>query len=194
MSSQNNNRFVTFIKTPFGAMIVIGVFVVLVALIIASIIRLNENNEEGLYYSEEDPASGTTIYYGPPTGGEQNPYRTVGFEDALLANGMTSNQYYVFLSAVEKYAKENEITLTRVSYLKDSYSLADSYVFDFKIVLNIDRMTLKVRVDSSKGYKNIMGMVVTLWNEDGEEVYKLKVTNENICDYSGYCNDYDGDA
>ena len=138
---------------------------------------------------EYDPASQTDIAWMPITSGDDVELPIyVGFTD-IYKNGMTAMQMDVFKYAIEHYAESNDLVLERVSYLKDSYNLAASYVFDFKVVLNVDGATLKVRADSSKGWKNIIGMVVTLWDEDEKELYSFKVTDENSCLFFNSCQD-----
>ncbi len=178
---QNNKKekIISFIKSPFFVAACLFL-IILIGLIIVSIINNKTSMENGVYY-EYDPASQEEVAFGPPTGAGIAVGPTyVGFS-AVLNNGMTADQYTVFRSAVEKYAELEGIQLERVSYLKDSYNLAGLYIFDFDIVLNIDETLLKARVDSSKGWKNVYGMVVKFWNSENEEVYNYELLDENIC-------------
>ena len=173
-------RLLSFVKSPISVAIVLIMIIFIILIIITVIRNRNFPNAEGVYY-EYDPASQEEVAFGPPTGaGIVEGPTYVGFS-AVLNNGMTADQYKVFRSTIEKYAELNDIHLTRVSYLKDSYSLAGLYKYDFDIVLNINELTLKVRTDSSKGWKNVFGMVVTIWNADGEEVYKYELLDEKVC-------------
>ena len=142
-------------------------------------------DDDSYYY---DPASKTYVNIMPTTNGnaEEGEPTYVGLE-ILIRSGMTAEQYNGFKDVIKKYAKNNNIELQRVSYLKDSYSLGGLYVFDFIVVLNVDETALKVRVDSSQGFKDIVGMKVYLWNQKGEEVYYFEVDDNNKCDYLSSC-------
>ena len=189
---RNNSRALELLKQPFVLITLFVIVVLAIILIIASV--NNVSNVDDRYYSEVDPASGETVYFGPSTGGESNEFQMIGFEEGLIANGVTSEQFFVFKDAIANYAKENNLSLTRVSYVKESFSLVKSYVFDYSIALNIEEIVLKVRIDSSKGWKNILGMTVTFWNEDGEEVYRNEITDENICNYLTWCENLEDDV
>lgn len=183
-------RIKEFIKSPIGAGLSLVIILVLIGLIVATIIGTDggKYDEDYYWFAEMDPASGREIWFGSPTNGKAvDPVRYVGFDKSLIDNGVTPEQYLIFRSAIEKYAEENGIELSRVSYLKDSYSLKASYVFDFKIVLNIDQKTLHIILDSSTGWKNILGASVTIMDENGEELYKLVVDETNLCDYQTPC-------
>ena len=185
LSQKNKNRVIEFLREPIILIMILIIVVLAIVLVIVSV--TNRDNSDDRYYSEVDPASGETVYYGPSTGGDDSKFQMIGFEEGLIANGMTSDQFFVFKDAITKYAEDNKIDLTRVSYVKNSFNLASSYVFDFSIALNIDETILKVRVDSSKGWKNILGMTVVFWDENGNEIYKISVNDDNICDYLTWC-------
>lgn len=165
-----------------GAVILV-IVVILTVLSIKSVIRGMDSGSEW-EYTEYDPASDTMIVWMSSTSDESGGPRYVGTE-ILIDNGMTEQQYRLFKEAIESYAREKGIELTRISYLKDSYKLATSYVFDFRVVLNVDQETLKVRLDSSVGWKDIMGAKVYLWDENGKELKTIEVTEDNICEYVG---------
>ena len=186
---QKNNKLKDALKNPFILGMVLVVMVIFIILIIVSIIKMNNKAAPELTFpSEYDPASEETIYFYPNTSGEPMPKIIwVGLFDNLTNNGVTVPQYQIFQSAIEKYADSINYDLFRVSYLKDSYSLKDSYVFDFKVVLNIDKKTLGVEINSSTGWQNIMGMFVKITDEDGKEVYRLTIDKSNICDYQKRC-------
>lgn len=191
MQSQNS-RLKEFLKSPIGVGITVVLVVFLLLLISLSISHMNNLNrlrELEEIESEYDEASGEMIYHTRPTNGSGNEdeIRYVGLSGMLLEHGVTPEQYFVFQSAIENYAKENEIDLFRVSYLKDSYSLEKSYVFDFKVVLNADQVTLGVEIDASAGRKEIMSTVVRLFNEKNNEVYALKIDESNVCDFQSPC-------
>lgn len=182
------------LKSPVTIFFIVVVLVcVIIILVIVFGQKTQPQIEEGVYY-EYDPASQENVAFGPPTGAEMDEGpRYVGFSE-LVKNGMTPSQYLVFKKAISNYAESNEISLTRVSYLKDSLVLTGSYVFDFTAVLNVDEVYLKVRADSSKGWKNILSMRVTLWKEGDKEVYTFEVTEENICEYMTGCIESDPEA
>lgn len=186
MSFQNKeNKVIEFLRNPVGLLLVLGA-IGCVILVIVSIINLFKvNKHEPSVPTEVDPASGETIYLYPMTDGPSNEpaYIGLGF---LAKNGMTESQFKLFKNAISNYAAENGILLERVSYLKDSYKLKASYVFDFKVVLNIDGEELAVEIDSSKGWKDILGAVARIW-KDGVEVYTLEVNETNVCDYRQGC-------
>lgn len=199
MSSQDNKfqRIKEFFKSPLGLSLILIIALLFIVLIALSIAKTTSDDDSDYYwYSEIDPASGEEIWFGSPTDGNagMGEVRYAGFDESIIAGGVTAEQYRIFQSAVENYASENDITLTRVSYLKDSYHLKASYVFEFKIVLNVDQETLQVTLDSSAGWKNILGAFVTLTNESGQEVYKLVIDETILCDYQTFCElEDDGD-
>ena len=179
------NKVIEFLRNPVGLIITLGV-IGCVILIVVSIVNLfKTGSHEPSVPTEVDPASGETIYLFPMTDGPSSESMYIGFE-LLAKNGMTEYQFKLFKDAVSNYAAENGILLERVSYLKDSYKLKASYVFDFKIVLNVDGEELAVEVDSSKGWKDILGAVARIW-KDGVEVYRLEVNDTNVCDYRQGC-------
>ena len=186
MSFRNKeSKILELLRTPPGLAIAfccVGFIVVITFLLIRS---LSGQTHKPEVPSELDPASGETLYLYPYTDDPPNGPAYIGFE-TLSKNGLTPSQFQVFKKTIESYAKENSIDLTRVSYLKDSYKLRASYVFDFKIVLNIDETELKVEVDSSKGWKDVLGAKVTIWQGD-IEVYAFEVTDNNICDFRDVC-------
>ena len=67
-------------------------------------------------------------------------------------------------------------------------------MFKFDIVLNIDEIKLGVVIDSSVGWKNINGMFVKLLDDGGEEVFRLNIDSNNICDYVTSCTIVDDGA
>lgn len=171
-----------------GIVAIVIIVILTIVLVGICLDRFGEHgdiDDDNYYY---DPASKTRVNILPTTNGdaEEGEPTYVGLE-VLIRSGMTAEQYNVFKDVVKKYAKENNIDLQRVSYLKDSYSLGGLYVFDFIVVLNVDETTLKVRVDSSQGFKDIVGMKVYLWNQKGEEVYYFEVDDNNKCDYLSSC-------
>ncbi len=190
-------KIIEFIKTPLGAVVVLVTMVFVVLLVCITILKLNERsaNEDYYWYSELDPASGTEVWFGPPTGGDgTDGIIYAGFGDDVIGNGVTPEQYAVFRDAVKEYAGLNNIELKRISYVKDSFKLEKSYVFRFDIVLNVDGVRLGVVIDSSAGWKDINGMFVKLLDENGTEVYKLNINSNNICDYITSCDKYDGEV
>ena len=184
---RNKNKLSELLLSPIGLFGLV-ILVVVIILIVASVIRMVTERPDDQTTYEYDPASQTEIAWMPITDGDDKELPIfVGFTD-LINNGMTATQMNVFKDAIKKYAASNDMVLERVSYLKDSYVLAASYVFDFEVVLNIDGATVKVRADSSKGWKNILGMVVTLRDEDDNKLYELKVDEKNFCEYYGNCD------
>ena len=180
-------EFQQWMASPAGQGLVIAGAVMLVATVILIVVsvRMVMNQAGGgseWEYSEYDPASDTTIVWMSPTNDESNEPRYVGTE-ILIENGMTAQQYRLLKKAIEQYTVKNGIELTRVSYLKGSYELEDSYVFNFKVVLNIDGAELKVKLDGSAGWKNLLGAKVYLWDANGEEVGMIEVTDDNICEF-----------
>lgn len=179
MSSQKS-KFRELITTPAGALVVLLIFALLVALVIMSFNRLAKPSTK--LTSELDPASGEYVVYGPPTGGELSEFEKVGF-DNILQKGMTGNLFDVFIFAVKDYAEQNDVEIKRLSYVKDSLDIPKPYVFDYGVVYNVDQTALKVRVDSSAGWKNILGMKITFWDENDKEVYHLEIDENNVCDF-----------
>ncbi|MBR3115680.1 hypothetical protein IKF30_00405 [Candidatus Saccharibacteria bacterium] len=188
-------EFGEWLVSPFGIIVIAAVAIGLILLVVSInlVYKTIRDSDAEWSYEEYDPASDTTFEMVAPTNDESDEALYVGFE-LLLQNGVTRDQFALFKDAVSGYAESKNMELTRVSYLKDSYKLEASYVFDFKIVLNIDQETLKVRIDSSVGWKDIMGAKVELWNEIREKLYEIEITEDNICEYfRGYeCGD-DGD-
>ena len=136
---------------------------------------------------EYDPASQTNITILPVTNGvDENEIRFVGMEK-VIDLGVPLWHWTVFQSVVEEYAKKNEIDLFRVSYLKDSFKLVRSYVFDFKVVFNIDQQTISARIDASENRLDIMGSIYVLSDESGKELYRFVVDETNICRFDGSC-------
>lgn len=177
--------FGEWLVSPFGVFVglTIVVAIVLIILSIGLIRRSILEQESEWSYEVYDPASDTTIVMMAPTNDRGSGPDYVGF-NVLLDNGMTGTQFALFKSAVEQYAKNKEMELSRVSYLKDSYKLAASYVFDFSVVLNVDQETLKVRLDSSAGWKDIFGAKLQLWDEAGNIVSEIEVNDDNVCNYT----------
>lgn len=194
MSFQNRDsgkyKLLEFIKSPLGAILVLGIVVLLVLLVAVTIMKISESsiNDDYYWYSEVDPASGTEVWFGSPTGGDGVDEITYAGFDTVLSNGVTPAQYSVFRDAVKEYAELNDIELKRISYVKDSYRLQASYVFRFDIVLNIDGIKLGVIIDSSAGWKNINGMFVKLLDDSEEEVFRLTIDDSNICNYVTPCS------
>ena len=186
MSFQDKkDRLLELLKTPAGLAAFLCLIGCIAVIIISIIALISSSNREPKVPSEVDPASGETIYLFPYTNDPPVEPMYIGF-GVLSQNGLTPQQFQLFKAAVETFAEKNDITLERVSYLKDSYRLKASYVFDFSIVLNVDGQELAVEVDSSKGWKDIMGAIVTIW-QDNEEVFKLEVNESNICEYRKGC-------
>lgn len=200
MSFQNRDsgkyKVLEFIKSPLGAILTLGIVVLLALLIAVTVMKVSEGsvNNDYYWYSEVDPASGTEVWFGSPTGGDGADEVTYAGFDTVLDGGVTPEQYLVFRDAVKKYAELNDIELKRISYVKDSYKLQASYVFKFDIVLNIDEIKLGVVIDSSVGWKNINGMFVKLLDDGGEEVFRLNIDSNNICDYVTSCTIVDDGA
>ena len=198
VSNKNQEKLKEFgewLVSPLGLLVmavaIIGI--ILICISISMIQRSISEQEDTWSYEEYDPASETMVtFMAPTTDAEQGPMY-VGFE-VLMQNGVTGEQFELFKDAVSGYAASKDMELSRVSYVKDSYKLDASYVFDFKIVLNIDQETLKVRIDSSAGWKDIIGAKVELWNEIREKLYEIEITEDNVCEhYDRYeCGD-DGD-
>lgn len=194
MNGRRESKIIDFIKSPFGAGALI-VLLVFVALIIVSIV-VNKSSQTTITYSNEygvtseyDPASETIIMNLPPTNGEPlDEEATYVATYKVVGSGVPVQHWVVFKSVIEKFAKDNDIDLFRVSYLHDSYKLAAIYVFDFKVVLNIDQQTIGVRIDASKNRKDILGSVYTLSDEAGNELYRFEVTEENKCQFDGGCS------
>lgn len=187
---RKSEQLKNLLHSPIGliGIAMLGILIVLVVLSIVKVFSGNKDSDEvsGMNY-EYDPASQTRIIDYPITNGDYVDLPIyVGFTE-ILNNGMTGLQMKVMKDVIRKYSEGINSDLTRVSYLKDSYSLGGLYVFDFSAVLNIDEMLLRVRVDSSKGLKNIVGMKVLLWNENGEEVYSFEVNEDNKRDYLDEC-------
>lgn len=187
---RKSEQLKSILRSPIGliGVVVLGILMVLVVL---SIIKLfsnnNDSNEVPSLNYEYDPASQTKIIDYPITNGDYVELPIyVGFTE-VLNNGMTGLQMNVMKDAIRQYSESISLDLTRVSYLKGSYSLGGLYVFDFVVVLNVNEIPLKVRVDSSKGLKDIVGMKVILWGKDGEEVYSFEVNEDNKCDYLDEC-------
>lgn len=186
MSFRNSeNKFIELLRTPVGIAMLLGVIGVVVIIVVFLVTIFSGNTQEPQVPSEVDPASGEVIYLFPPTDGPYNEPIFIGF-GILMKNGMTERQFQLFKDTMNKYAEANNIALIRVSYLKDSYHLKASYVFDFDVVLNVDGEELAVEVDSSKGWKDILGAVVRIW-KDGKEVFSYDVNDSNICDYRDGC-------
>ncbi|MBR3132410.1 hypothetical protein IKG33_03325 [Candidatus Saccharibacteria bacterium] len=168
---------------------------ILIVLIILVIISISSSFEDSYDYEsqiqyEYDSASDTTITFLPETNGHSEEALFVAMENVNAPN----THLRVFQDAIEKYAKENGIDLFRVSYLKDSYKLETSFVFNFKVVLNIDQITLGVVMDSSAGQRNVLGMTVKLYDEEGNEIYTFKVDENNVCDYKYPCKNKKNDS
>ncbi len=186
MSFQGNEKKIfEFLRTPMGLAMLFGVIGCVVIVIVALVSMLSNNSREPQVPSEVDPASGEVIYLFPPTDDQYNEPLFIGF-GILMENGMTQGQFQLFKDTIQKYAKANNIVLERVSYLKNSYHLRASYVFDFSIILNVDGEELAVEVDSSKGWKDILGAVARIW-KDGKEVFSYDVNENNVCDYIDGC-------
>lgn len=171
--------------SPVGivVMVVIVMFLVLIG-VSAKMIRDATLNHEASWVEEEyDPASDTMIQVLPQTTDAPQGPRYVGFE-LLMDNGITGDLISLLKGAINTYATNENIELSRVSYLKDTYKLIDSYVFEFSVVLNVDQNTLKVRLDSSAGWKNILGAKVQLTDTMENEVLAIEVTEDNICQYT----------
>lgn len=170
--------------SPIGiiVMAVVVIFVILIGVSIRMIHNTTLDQEASWVKEEYDPASDTTIQILPQTTDAPQGPRYVGFE-LLMDNGITEDLLSLLKGAINTYAANENMELERVSYLKDSYKLVDSYVFDFSVVLNIDKKTIKVRLDSSVGWKNILGAKVQLTDEAGNEVVAVEVTEDNICKF-----------
>lgn len=177
-------EFGEWLVSPLGTIVAVVILIAIILVVVSvNLVRKTIIDGEAEWlYEEYDPASDTIMKVMAPTNDESDGPDYVGF-NVLFDNGVTSAQFALFKDAVSGYAASKEMELTRVSYLKDSYSLAASYVFDFKVVLNKDQETLKVRIDSSAGWKDVMGAKVELWNENGDLVFELSVDDSNICNY-----------
>ena len=191
---KNRKSVKDYICSPLGGVVIIIIIVLIIVLLVELAVSRRFSTDdsitgdiEGGYSYQYDPASQTQIGIMPSTNGdsEEEPMY-VGLE-VLIQSGMTAEQYSVFKDVMKKYASDNDISLKRVSYLKDSYSLGGLYVFDFTVVLNVNEKALRVRVDSSEGWKNIVGMKVYLWDKNGNEVYLFEVNEENKCNYLEEC-------
>lgn len=193
MKNDRIEKLKSMMRNPVILLAVIVIVVLLVVLIVLSIAEINKPEDTYYQYSEYDPASETEIWFGAPTGAGPNNDKVVfaGVYEGLISKGVTPEQYVVFLDAFNKFSETSELDFYRVSYLKDSFELKGSYVFTFDVVLNVDETLLKVVIDSSAGWKNIEGMFVTISNENGEELFRLTVTEDNVCDYRTPCKNVD---
>ena len=180
-----DNKLLSLLRTPLGWILILCAFGCILLIVVSFTNLFLESKHEPEVPSEVDPASGEIIYLFPPTNDPPDGPIYIGF-NTLFKNGMTDKQFRLFKNAVEGYAQARGLTLDRVSYLKNSYYLKASYVFRFSIVLNIDSEELAVEVDSSKGWKDILGATATIWR-NGEEVYSLSVDENNVCDYRQGC-------
>lgn len=193
MKDNKFEKLKSMMRNPVILLAVIVVAILLIVLIVLSIAEINKPEDTYYQYSEYDPASGTEVWFGAPTGAGPNNDKVVfaGVYEGLISKGVTPEQYVVFLDAFNKFSETSELDFYRVSYLKDSFELKASYVFAFDVVLNVDETLLKVVIDSSAGWKNIEGMFVTISNENGEELFRLTVDENNICDYRNPCKNFD---
>lgn len=193
MKDNKFEKLKSMIRNPVILLAMIIITVLLVVLIVLSINVINRPEDPYYQYSEYDSASQTEVWFGAPTGAGPNNDKIVfaGVYEGLISKGVTSEQYLVFLDAFNKYAELNKPDLYRVSYLKDSFELKGSYVFAFDVVLNVDETKMKVIIDSSTGWKNIEGMFVALFSENGDELFRLIVNEENVCDYRSPCKNFD---
>lgn len=136
--------------SPLGA--VAALFVVaVVVLVVFSIVYLATPKDNFVYEAsvETDPASGEEIVFDnhEPEGAD---IIYVGFDD-LLNSGFTVDQYELFKTVTEIYADVKlGQTLQRVSFEKDSLKITAPNVFNFNIVLNVDRDFLNVTYDASR--------------------------------------------
>ena len=188
----NNNRLREVLRTPTGLGLLAILVIIVFILVFFSIRRLIDERNNNEVVAEYDPASGEYIAIDATDGGDISDIYFVGFDEAIRS-GVGFGQYSVFTKSAEEYAAENNIDLSRVSYLNDSLKMPASNVFEFYMVLNIDQETLKVRIDSPNGEKNILGMMVTFWNDNNEKVFEKKVTLDNVCDYISGCENIEED-
>ena len=193
MKNDKLEKFKSMMKNPVILLAVIIIAILFIILIVLSINMINKPEDTYYQYSEYDPASETEVWFGAPTGAGPNNDKIVyaGTYEGLISKGVTPEQYTVFLDAFNKFAETNKPDLYRVSYLKDSFELKASYVFSFDVVLNVDETKVKVIIDSSAGWKNIEGMYVAIFSEDGNELFRLTVNEENVCDYRTPCKNVD---
>ena len=191
MNSDRFRKIADFLKSPFGAgaALIAVVFVVLIVVSVVNIIKQKNNNIDYVVTYEYDPASETEIAFFPPTDGTQKePGPIYVASEKVIKSGVPVQHWIVFARVIERYAAENDLDLSRVSYLHDSYNLAATYIFDFKVVLNIDQQTISVRIDASKNWDDILGSVYILSDEAGNELYRFEVTEENKCQFDGTCS------
>lgn len=180
-----------FLRTPVGLGLALLVMLLIGALVFFSVKRMTgggRNDSEEATEAFFDEVSGEYVRIYPPTDGVANDKVIyVGFSE-LTRNGVSADLYSLFRSVIQEYASENGIDLVRVSYVKGSYRLVASYVFDFEVVLNENGERLAVRLDSSKFKKNAYGASVILRDENGETVYELSVDESNQCKYLQRCD------
>lgn len=184
ITKDGRKRLLEFIKSPHG--IILSVTIVILFLIFGLLTIIGGNaTEPELFYTEHDPASGEEVYFGPETGAEWDHIYWVGFENGISSHNIDISYMVVIKNIIADYAKKEDITLERVSFLKDSYIRKGFRLYEFAVVLNIDQITLKIRMDLSRDLQNTtQDTDYHIYDESGNEVYSITITGENLCQFA----------
>ena len=139
--------------------------------------------------TEYDQASGEYFDNITATNGE-GEVAYVGM-DSLLNLGLSPQQFNALTDALASYAKKSNINLFRVSYVKNSFSVPQSYIFNFQVVLNVDQNNLKIVMDSTAGYGILYGLKIYFYSESGDQVFDYIIIGDLACDKYNICDSSD---
>lgn len=187
----NRSKISELFRNPF---FIIGVITAVILIAIVAFLFFNHKNQPSTSETtyEYDPASEEYIANIPPTGGGDSDSNITYVGTAKLFNyGITTRQFDVVKDALKDFSLQNKFAIYRVSFVKDSIDVPRSYVYNFNLMLNIDQKLIKVTVDSSAGYKTILGLKIFFYDESDQEIYHYIVDDSLACDKYNICDSSD---
>jgi hypothetical protein len=153
-------------------------FYLIVVTIIIVVYFLINNKEGGLYIEEEiDPPSQEKIVVSNYNGVQPDPSNilTPGF--SVLYRNHSDSWVEAIVATIKFYAAQNNIDLSRISYVKDSYISETVYregsEESFDVVLNVDGQRLSIKISQDNNVLNITVL------KDNQQVSHSTVSTTN---------------
>ena len=171
MQSQNKVvKLKEFIGTPIGLITIVIIIILIISFIVLFIHGITPHRSEEIT-AEYDEAAKQEVYFAPSTNGSESEdvVRYVGLFDILMKNNVTPAQYVTLQNSISTFALENNINLTRVSYVDDSLFLSAQCKYNFDIALNEEQNYLNVTLDATKDCTGTDDLIINIERKQNGE-------------------------
>ena len=171
MQSQNKDaKLKEFISTPIGLVVVLIIIILVISFFVLLIQGIASRRSEGIT-AEYDEAAKQEVYFAPATNGSgsKDIVRYVGLFDILMKSNVTPAQYVALQNSISAFASENNINLTRVSYVDDSLLLSNQCNYNFDIALNEEQNYLNVTLDATKDCAGTDDLIINIERKQNGE-------------------------